>query len=330
MMDKVIEGGRTCIVAMGKTHYADDALAFLLIRVAKMASEEERNYTIKSAFETVRNLTICATNRTGGSINKSKSESILPAKYCESFNAQFNTGRAKEDQFPVSPNFKWIGFFLELQDNAQLHFSEPHIESALITVSRKQLDFNQYTSVTKLKLQVWRTYILPFIEMFAILAIQDKSEKRNCVHKFQHRSLTAAIGLCSSAGYDTVRKLTGELSVRDRAIRIARRLARFIPDEELYPQDPGDLTGTSTDRSKNTGMQLRSGRAKLVGEIKPELGTYLIFRIGLFARMTPDDPEQVNKKIKKKINFGKLKAEVGEVNKSIRKKIQGRSRSSTV
>ena len=310
----------TPIVAAARVNYADDTLGLVLLRWKVDLEPRSRAFTIRAAINLVRDLAKCAVVRMGGKINKKKSENVVPAQFTENFDEFINAGKPKEEHFIIKSEFKWIGYEMELLPDGRLIFNETKIANKLKGVARRRADFYQFTNNIKLKLQVYRVYFAPFTELYTVLAIQNKENDRTQVHSFQHQSIAAAIGACSSTSYQKINSLIGERSIRDKSIRVARRLCRGIPDSEL--QIGGDMGPTDKEPA---GMGLRSGKAKPQATVSPNERQNFIFRLGMFAKMEPDDDHLDDSGKKKRVDIGKLKIEVKKINENIRDKIRERN-----
>ena len=317
IMKHIIQDPSNPIVECLKTAYADDHVGVLLIKIKKGANARERAETIMLAFDTVRSATEIATSKMGGGINRSKSENLIPDRFLADFASTVNLGKPEEEKFKVKKSFLWLGYDLELLENGNLLFMEEPIANRLNWVERMRSSFFQYTTSPRIKFQVYKTYLAPFVELYIPLAIQNKEISRTRVHKFQHTSINIAIGAGACTSYEKTNELVDELSVRDKSIRAAQRLVRSI--------DAADLSFQDHSNPNQEGMTLKSGKSKTSQAVPQDVQSNLIFRLLHYAKLEPSKPLKRNKP---KLDYKVLAAKVKANNEEIKKKIAAKASAS--
>lgn len=88
----------------------------------------------------------------------------------------------------------------------------------------------QISSGAHIRWKTYKTYVVPFIELFLPFQIQEGLDKATDVTKAQHSCLSNIVGLTTRNNSKRLREVLAELSVRSKAIRLAKRF-RGATDE---------------------------------------------------------------------------------------------------
>ena len=178
-----------------------------------------------------------ATKQLGCGVNPLKSESIVPPQFKERIKLEHKTEKDPND------TFKWLGYHLSLDANANLIFNEKEIDEKIKSVEYfRNLAF-QYTRNMSLRWKIWKVYIAPFVELYLPLVIQNKQHKLTSVHRLQHQTMCRALGLPHTVCRRKMELKVGEKSIEEKAQRLAERLIRCLT---LVRPDFGGTEGVST------------------------------------------------------------------------------------
>ena len=292
--------------------YADDHLTVFTIRVERGASKTEIANKIRGAMMTCRMMLSKATKMAGCGINPDKSENIITANWHEEI-------KKIDKDFDIKDNFKWLGYKLILTEEGELKFDLASITSKLITLATFRADVFQYTSSTNLRLKIYKTYLAPFIELYATIVIQGGKDFNSEVHKFQHSCLCSAIGASFTTNKIMVEEKCGEPPVLYKAIRMAKRL-QFCCDTETAEKKALSESGTEiTVRATRAGNTETLGGQRITQINKARKN--FIFRINEFAKI---NDVSSNKK-DEGINIQEIDKWVKVTNQSINNKILART-----
>ena len=165
----------------------------------------------------------------------------------------------------------------------------------------------QYTNSIPIKWKVYKVYIAPYIELYCPLVLQNKLWKVSPVHHLQHRTMCKALGIPFTTSRISVEQKMGELSVEEKAIRIAERMIKTLGLKP--PRGPLD--------ARTTRSRARDGGQVIVLENKTDREDF-IHRLFFFK-----DLQLTNKRIGKvKFDHKGVKKWARGVNDAIAKKIK--------
>ena len=205
------------IIDIFHVSYADDHLTVITLAVDHETDDEEIACIMSDAFDLMRDLIIEATVRLGCGVNPKKSESIVPEQFKKHILLERKTEKDPDD------TFKWLGFYLTLNDKCELTFNEQKIKDRIAQIEYfRDLAF-QYTKSIGIRWRIWKVFIAPFVELYTPLIIQKKELSITCVHKLQHHTLCRVVGVPTTTSRDRLEEKVGERSVQCKATRLADR-----------------------------------------------------------------------------------------------------------
>lgn len=175
----------------------------------------------------VRSLIVDASVQLGCGVNPTKSENIVPNKYCKYIDLNFENVPVTDENrnnFLGKDTFKWLGYYLTISETNQLDFNQKKIEDHLkyLATCREQVFF--YSDSMFIKWRIFKVFFCPFIELYVPLVIQSKTFENTAIHKFQHASICSVLGLPKTACRRNLEVKLGEKSVEEKAIRTTNRL----------------------------------------------------------------------------------------------------------
>lgn len=199
------------ILMISHVSYADDHLTVISFLVDKTQSDEVTGERMCALLCLVRDLIVDATVQLGCGVNPLKSENIVPSKFSQYIDLNFENLDVEDDGcFKGKDTFKWLGYFLTLDDHSQLKFNQRKIEDHLkyLTTCRNQIFL--YTDSISVKWRIYKVFFCPFIELYLPVVIQSKIFNNTALHKFQHSSICAALGLPITASRRNLEVKLGE------------------------------------------------------------------------------------------------------------------------
>lgn len=199
--------------------YADDHLTIISLVVHVEEPEYYVAAKIKTCFEATRRLLFEATTAVGCSIQPLKSESIVRAADSRGL-AEFYPS------FEVKESFKWLGFRLKIED-AQLSFCKKGVSESIRKALNLCWHIFQVSSGVHIRWKTYKTYVVPFIELFLPFQIQEGLDKATDVTRAQHSCLSNIVGLTTRNNSKRLREVLAELSVKSKAIRLSKRFQKF-------------------------------------------------------------------------------------------------------
>ena len=296
--------------------YADDHVTVLAILVPLDTSDEEISILAKAALLTARELLVNATETFGCRVHPTKSENVIAKKY--------HAGLASYGNFKTQDAFIWLGYKLVLTNDDELLFDREMIVTRLLAISLLRDSVFQYTANITLKWKIFKTYIAPFIELYLPLVVQEGADKTNTiVHKFQHSCLCKVLGVSFRSSRIKVEKAISELSVKSKAIRMAKRLAQSFPNNDaedtLKELDRREIGVDATNGEE--GRTTRSGKKRLSQE---QIMRRDKKKWDYLTKLANLSFEELEEKIKVNLDKKRMRDWVRKINKNNARAIQKR------
>lgn len=215
------------ILVISHVSYADDHITVVSFLIEDDANDEEVAHDMCIYLRLVRSLIVDATVQLGCGVNPTKSENIVPNKYCKYIDLNFENVPVTDENrnnFLGKDTFKWLGYYLTISETNQLDFNQKKIEDHLkyLATCREQVFF--YSDSMFIKWRIFKVFFCPFIELYVPLVIQSKTFENTAIHKFQHASICSVLGLPKTACRRNLEVKLGEKSVEEKAIRTTNRL----------------------------------------------------------------------------------------------------------
>lgn len=311
---------RTALSKFAHDVYADDQNSPLVLLVKSCLNLEQKCIEIRKAFLTVRELIQKATKTLGCGVNPAKSENIVPAKYIEPLNIlDMKYMRIKnldpeieENRFIVKDTFKWLGYTITFSESGLLTFCQTAIKCRLVQIGKFRDNVYQYTFRTFIRIKIYQVYLTPFIELYLPLVVQHPTTAITLIHKFQHSSLTRAIGVSFTTKREDVEEIMGSRSVLNKTIRMSARIQGCCNTERVN-------WGMELEQEDEVSMT-RSGRVRIMNAHETQVRKNFIFRLNLYAGMQ----DEVKLFEKKALDIIKIEKWAEKTNKNLKWKIQER------
>lgn len=207
--------------------YADDHLTIITIRVAIDIGVDRTGKVVEHYAKKVGRMLTKAAELVGCGVNPDKSECVVPLIYV----SHVSTRDTKD-------HFKWLGYYLKLDEEGNLEFMENKVKEKLEQIGRVRDLVYQYTTMLGIRWKIYKTYLAPYIELFLPLAVQKDLKINSLVKDFQHKSICRALGLLNrGVSREEVESLVGEKSVVEKAVRMLKRLIRAEEVDQLRGWD---------------------------------------------------------------------------------------------
>ena len=219
------------IIDIFHVSYADDHLTVITLALDNDLTDEEVAESMSSAFDLMRDLIMEATVRLGCGVNPQKSESIVPKQFKKHILLEKKTEKDPDD------TFKWLGFFLTIDDNCELSFNEQKIKDRIAQIEFFRDLAYQYTKSIGIRWRIWKVFIAPFVELYTPLIVQKKEHNITCVHKLQHHTLCRVAGVPITTSRIKLEEKVGERSVFCKATRLADRTINALKLKEPIFED---------------------------------------------------------------------------------------------
>ena len=306
LLRAAVRSTRNCISGFHHVSYADDHLTILTITVPEDFTKEQICDEIRKALTISRDLIIQATTMLGCGVNPAKSENIVPAMYHDTF-------KARHPDFEVKQTFKWLGYHLTLTSFAELKFERSSVVEKLSKIRKLRDSVYQYTANKRLRFKIYQVYFAPFVELYLPVVVQS-ADKNTEVHRFQHDCLCRAIGICYTANRRKVEEKLKLLSVDDKAIRMAKRIAAGGDTKNV--QESAKRLAANTADVISEPRQLRSGRL-VEGSGLARVNNNYIVRLNKIAESKLETPSITNSKF----NMTEVTRWVNRINSSINSRI---------
>ena len=182
------------IIMISHISYADDHLTVITFMIKKNSPQEVVCLRMSRLLGNTRGLLQDATVQMGCGINPIKSENVVPEKFCQGIDLNFENDKENDPNiYKGKHTFKWLGYWLTLLENHELIFNEKKMMSKIMTVVSYRNEVFQYTRNIWLKYKIYKIFIAPFVELFLPMLIQHKTLDITPVHTLQHKTLCNAV-----------------------------------------------------------------------------------------------------------------------------------------
>ena len=234
--DQILEENEE-IIEIIHVAFADDHTTYVVFALDQDETDQTVAEYMSTLFDLVRGLLMDATKQLGCGVNPLKSESIVPPQFKNMIKLEHKTEKEPND------TFKWLGYHLSLDTNANLVFNEKEIDDKIKSIEYfRNLAF-QYTRNMSLRWKIWKVYIAPFVELYLPLVIQSKPHKPTSVHRLQYQTICRVLGVPVTVCRRNLELKVGEKSIEEKSQRLADRLIRCLT---LVRPDFGGTVGVST------------------------------------------------------------------------------------
>lgn len=153
--------------------------------------------------------------------------------------------------------FKWLSYVLRLEEG-ELIFDEPAANQAITGALSVKNQMFQYTTKTSIRWKTFKTYVIPFIELYLPYQAQKGIDRRTLLHKAQHSCLSATAGLSHRNSQEKLLAVMCELSIRDKTIRMAKRISPFLHDTFTWIRAKLDKLDFDPEATRNCSGMTRN------------------------------------------------------------------------
>lgn len=269
----------TDVIMVTHTSYADDHITAVTFIIPVDASDAEVGGRMSVLLDLVRRLLGDATVQAGSGINPLKSENLVPARFAEHIDLNFEGNIIDEeflDAYTGKDTFKWLGFFFTITENHEITFCEEKAQQTLDNVARIRDRVFQYTSNYSIKWKFYTTFISPFVQLFLPIVLQAQIGTDTMVHDLQYESICRALGVPHTTGRENIEIFMGEKSVLEKAKIMSGRVIKHL---RIEPPRIKTITTRNLRKRTITPFSYRK--------------TDLITRLFIFSELTTRETEKV-------------------------------------
>lgn len=185
----------------------------------------------------------------------------------------------------VKSEFKWLGFRLKIEE-AQLTFCKKGVEDSIRKALKMCWHIFQVSSGIHIRWKTYKTYVVPFIELFLPFQIQEGLDKQTEITRAQHSCLSNIVGLTTRNSSKRLREVLAEFSVKDKSIRLAKRFCEATKAIGIAMQNK-----LSDIRNNNVGARIRTRSGNAVGaatHLEKVIRSSFLFKLREAADAVPD------------------------------------------
>lgn len=177
----------------------------------------------------------------------------------------------------------------------------------------------QVSSGIFIRWKTFKTYVVPFLELFLPFQIQKGIEKASELTKAQHTCLSRIVGLSTRNNSGKLRKVLAELSIKGKAIRLAKRFETSTRNIGTFMQKV--LEQEATSRSAESRIRTRSGNELThMSRIEKCIKDSFIYKLRQAAELPSEDRDY------KKVQFMAAKRYASKWKQKIKRMIVHRSK----
>lgn len=140
--------------------FADDHITVITFMIQIEKPDILVAKKMSNILHTTRQLLNYSTIEMGCSINPIKSENIVPSKFADLVDLNFEKDTKNDPKiYAGKDNFKWLGYFLQITEKHELIFDESKIEKHCKMIASFRNQVFQYTSNIHLKWRIWFSFL---------------------------------------------------------------------------------------------------------------------------------------------------------------------------